>query len=469
MKKTMTINAMLLTAVMFGLAAHAATINRVIVRQQWPWSTDVKVEYSLTGVDASHPVDLTVTAYNGDAQLPTANLASAIRGDLYGITEEFGEFYIDPVAAFGSEKIAMTQFKVRLAVSDSPANLDEALYRIYNLESPYDVTNVTRKDLLNGKWGSIERDFSRIGDGFNTTLDDVIIWTAVTNDVKYKTTHLVMRKIPAANKVWKIGSPTTEQGRNIKLDDETQHNVKLTQDYYIAVFETTQAQFRKFRTVSRTPAFSGDTQPMESVHYASLRGNLNTLDENGEKVNWPTNSHLHSVYASSDIGNLRSKFGGLEFDLPTEAQGEFACRAGTTNALNSGKEIRRDTDPPYHWKNNSPNFNELGWCVSNAVATTHVVGLKKPNAFGLYDMHGNVAEQCVNWRGDYDAFQAGADPIVNPTGPASDNSNRNVRGGDWTQTAAYGRSALRDYNSAYYTGYSRIGFRLVCPAVGTTW
>ena len=453
-------------ALFCAVAAGAATVDQVIVRQQWPWSTDVKVEWRISGVTG--PVDINVRAFDGEEEVNPSDLAASITGERYGVTSSSGYFMIDPVRALGKSKISTARFRVSLSLSDSPANLDEALYRIYNLESPYDVTNVTRKALLNGEWGDVVTDFSKIGDGFNTTLDDVVIWTAVTNDVKYKTTHLVMRKVPAANKVWKIGSPTTEQGRNIKIDDETQHNVKLTQDYYIAVFETTQAQFRKFRTVSRTPAFSGDTLPMESVHYASLRGNLTTLDENGEKVNWPTNSHQHSIYASSDIGNLRSKFDGLEFDLPTEAQWEFACRAGTTNALNSGKEIRRDTDPTYHWKNDSANFNELGWCVSNAVATTHVVGLKKPNAFGLYDMHGNVSEQCINWRGDYDAFQPGADLIVDPTGPASDNSNRNVRGGDWTQTAAYGRSALRDYNSAYYTGYSRIGFRLVCP-VGKTW
>ena len=449
-----------------AVSAGAATVDQVIVRQQWPWSTDVKVEWRISGVTG--PVDINVRAFDGEEEVNPSDLFASITGARYGVTSSSGYFIIDPVKALGKSKISTARFRVSLSLSDSPANLDEALYRIYNLQSPYDVTNVTRKALLNGEWGDIVTDFSKIGDGFSTTLDDVIIWTAVTNDVKYKTTHLVMRKIPAAGKIWKIGSPSGEEGRNMALDDETQHNVKLTQDYYIAVFETTQAQHKKFRTVSRTPAFTGDTLPMETVHYSALRGNLTTLDANGEKVNWPTNSNKHAIYASSDIGNLRSKFDGLEFDLPTEAQWEFACRAGTTNALNSGKSLRRAGDPAYYWKNDFPNFNEVGWCVSNALATTHIVGLKKPNAFGLYDMHGNVAEQCINWRGDYDAFQPGADPIVDPTGPASDNSNRNVRGGDWTQTAPYGRSALRDYNSAYYTGYSRIGFRLVCP-VSKTW
>ena len=110
---------------------YGATIMQVIVRQQWPWSTDVKVEYQLEGVDASHPVDLAVTAYNGDTPLSTANLASSITGDLYGITEEFGEFYIDPIAAFGSERIAMTKFKVKLAVSESAANINEVMYKVF--------------------------------------------------------------------------------------------------------------------------------------------------------------------------------------------------------------------------------------------------------------------------------------------------------------------------------------------------
>ena len=83
------------------------SVERVIVRQQWPWSTDVKVEYSLSGVDASNPVNISVKAFNGEVELPSANLDAAITGDRYGITDPVGSFTIDPVAAFGTEQVAI--------------------------------------------------------------------------------------------------------------------------------------------------------------------------------------------------------------------------------------------------------------------------------------------------------------------------------------------------------------------------
>ena len=448
-----------------AVSAGAATVDQVIVRQQWPWSTDVKVEWRISGVTG--PVDINVRAFDGEEEVNPSDLFASITGARYGVTSSSGYFIIDPVKALGKSKISTSRFRVSLSLSDSPANLDEALYRIYNLQSPYDVTNVTRKALLNGEWGDIVTDFSKIGDGFNTTLDDVIIWTAVTNDVKYKTTHLVMRKIPAAGKVWKIGSPSGEKGRGTADVDETRYDVKLMQDYYIAVFEITQAQYKKYAGYTRTPANVGDLLPMESDHYQSLRGNGGgQLDPYGERVNWPTNSHLHTVYASSDLGCLRAKFDGLEFDLPTEAQWEFACRAGTTNALNSGKEV--STSSSYYWQDDSENFNELGWCSLNSGSTTQVVGLKKPNAFGLYDMHGNVGEACVNWCGAVNAGQESANVIIDPLGPTEGLGGcRSARGGGINQPAAKNRSASR-IQIGPTTAYSYVGFRFVCP-VGKTW
>ena len=107
-----------------ALTAQGAKIEQVIVRQQWPWSTDVKVEYRLTGVTA--PVDIAVTAYNGDAELPLP--ASAVVGDLYGIDADgVGQFVIDPIAAFGTAKVALANFKVKLAVFASAENVGEVL------------------------------------------------------------------------------------------------------------------------------------------------------------------------------------------------------------------------------------------------------------------------------------------------------------------------------------------------------
>ena len=97
----------------FILHSHGAVIEQVIVRQQWPWSTDVKVEYKVTGVTS--PVDIHVRAFNGETELNSVALAAATKGDLYGIAEDtVGSFVIDPVKAFGTSKIALANFKVKL-------------------------------------------------------------------------------------------------------------------------------------------------------------------------------------------------------------------------------------------------------------------------------------------------------------------------------------------------------------------
>ena len=443
-------------------ASAAATIEKVIVRQQWPWSTDVKVEYVLSGVSAEHPVNLAVKAYEGTAELAVP--ADAISGSRFGIDKSgIGVLTIDPVAAFGKARIAVPDFKIKLETVDvSPDTMNEAVYKIFCLTDGT-FENVTRKDLLNGKWGSVETDFAKIGGGFNTTLKDVLIWTAVTNDVKYKTTHLVMRKIPAAGKEWTIGSPTSETtwftGIIANGYEQPQRNVQLSEDYYIGVFELTQAQYGQI-SHAKTPNHVGDLFPMENAHYSSLRGNLTTAQEEGEYINWPKNTKKHIVWSSSFLGQLRSKMGGVEFDLPMEAQWEYACRAGTTTALNSGKGLNV-TNP---WRAMTPEFDELGWCATNALSVTQVVGQKKPNAFGLYDMHGNVAEYCLDW---HVAYPESPDPLVDPKGPEADSGNRVGRGGDCSLPAAQCRSAWRESKS-YWQDNIYTGLRLVCP-VGKTW
>ena len=461
-------------AVVAAVALNAATINQVIVRQQWPWSTKVKVEYSLSGVDASHPVDIAVSTYNGDDPLPSTNLKAAIEGNLYGVTEEFGEFYIDPVVAYGTEKIGMTKFKVKLTVSDSPANIGEVLYKIFDLTNG-ECTDVTRADLLNGKYGTVETDFGRIGEGYNTTLSDVIIWTGVTNNPTYKTTKLVMRKIPAAGKIWQIGSPTSEPGRGVS-DSETQKYVRLSQDYYIGVFEFTQAQFANVVSGGSNPSsFTEDADaafhPVDNVSYSSLRGNLTYLGPSGEKINWPTNSYLHEVVTESGrasfMKDLRARCRGVEFDLPFDPQWEFACRAGTYNkGLSDGLGLGSGAEE-------SPRLDALGWYKANSGGKTHAVGLKRPNAFGLYDMHGNVREVLANWSGVVENGSSGtgstdADPLVDPVGQVSTSGARTSRGGWYNAVPSYCRSAYRAARTDYYNKSPEQGFRVVCP-VDSTW
>ena len=141
---------------------------------------------------------------------------------------------------------------------------------------------------------------------------------------------------------------------------------------------------------------------------------------------------------------------GYKFDLPTEAQWEYACRAGTTTSLNSGKNITSN--------GSCYNLDEVGWYSNNSDGYTHEVGQKKPNAWGIYDMHGNVWEWCRDWYGDYPSAS-----VTDPTGP-NGGSNRVLRGGSWFSDARDCRSADR---INYYPGSrsNELGFRLALVPV----
>ena len=476
-----------LFAAMAVAMLNAATINQVIVRQQWPWSTKVKVEYSLSGVDASHPVDIAVTTYNGDDLLPSTHLSEAIEGDLYGVTEEFGEFYIDPVVAYGTEKIGMTKFKVKLAVADSAANMLETLYKVYDLTSG-ECTDVTRADLFNGKYGTYETNYTALGSGFTTPLNDVLIWTGVTNDAKYATTHLVLRKIPAKGQTFAIGSPEGEAYRTNTDKDtssgsavtvtgrETQHNVSFTNDFYMGVFEVTQAQYARI-TGSWPSKFSlaecRDTRPVENVSHADIRGGTDTIGGT-----WPTNL-THEVLASSFLGKLRGRLAGApKMDIPSEAQWEYACRAKGTTAYYNGKNCTTgvygatdaglNTIARYDANGGRLNGSNINATTAPTLGTTNGtarVGSYMPNAWGLYDMLGNVHEWCLDWYGLYTA-----DAATEPPGPTRDDAlvnggrGRSVRGGCFSSRAADSRCAFRDRFGYSQAGLDR-GIRLCLTVI----
>lgn len=238
------------------------------------------------------------------------------------------------------------------------------------------------------------------------------------NTYVYKTTKLVLRKIAAGS--FTMGSPTSESGRE---SNETQHKVTISNPYYIGVFEVTQQQYALVMG-SNPSYFSGEKRPVEQVSWNAIRGN----------TDWPTSS---AVSASSFMGRLRART-GLEFDLPTEAQWECACRAGTTTAFSYGASEDGD----------------YMWYTSNSSSQTHEVGTKMPNEWGLFDMHGNVCEWCLDWY----AEDLGTTAVTNPKG-ASSGANRVLRGGTWLNSAAWTRSAFRGYTPSS-TSYNSRGFRL---------
>lgn len=273
----------------------------------------------------------------------------------------------------------------------------------------------------------------------------------VTDDL-YKTDMIVMRKCPAANVEWRMGSPTTETGRN--KDREIPHLVTLKDDYYIGIYPVTQRQYE--RVHNARPSFHSldadyATRPVENVAYTSWRGS---------RFVWPGSDHGVDIEYSK-IGPFRT-LTGIDFDLPTEAQWEFACRAGCGAALYSGKELEAASG-------DSANVGELARYAASTLgpdaadceadkAGTAKVGSLVPNAWGIYDMLGNVWELCLDY---YQVNPTGYDV---ETGPET-GVDRVRRGGCYTSSASLCRSAFRsNIGISGSTDENRaIGVRFACP------
>ena len=258
------------------------------------------------------------------------------------------------------------------------------------------------------------------------------------NTEEYKTTKLVLRRIEAGT--FKMGSPQDELGRS---ENEDLHAVTLSKPYWMGVFEVTQKQWEL--AMGDNPArHVGNKRPVECVSYEAVRGS-------NAGTNWPANN---AVDATSFMGVLRAKT-GLAFDLPTEAQWEYACRAGTTTALNSGKNL--ETEDAAWGDVDSPNMGEVGQ-YDNRYAYHAEAGTHLPNAWGLYDMHGNVWEWCLDWYEESLGTGAATDPKGSQTP-----TYRVNRGGSWFYGPSYCRSSFRGHYRNYPSFYhGDLGLRVAC-------
>jgi formylglycine-generating enzyme required for sulfatase activity len=244
-----------------------------------------------------------------------------------------------------------------------------------------------------------------------------------------------MRKIPAGTFV--MGSPTNELGRYDIYSHETQHTVTLTQAFYLGVFEVTQRQWDL--VMGNKPSYFTNatcyaTRPVERVSYYDIRESTNNR---AMSPNWPA---TNAVHADTFMGKLRAKTRLTGFDLPTESQWEYACRAGTDTALNSGYNLTNPTNDAqmnvvgrYYYNGGFPASHSQG-CETNG--GTAAAGSYRANTWGLYDMHGNVWEWCLDW------YETNPGTVTNPTG-ASRESGRVARGGSWNYSAGRCRSAFR--------------------------
>jgi len=191
----------------------------------------------------------------------------------------------------------------------------------------------------------------------------------------------------------------------------TLHQVTLTKDFYLAQYPVTQALWQAI--MGNNPShFKGENHPVDQVSWEDVQG---------------------------FIANLNERTGENRYRLPTEAEWEYACRSGSSGTYCFGDDEKL--------------LGEYAWYNNNSEQKTHPVGEKKPNAWGLYDMHGNVWEWCQDWYGDYSQGS-----VTDPVGLSS-GSRRVFRGGSWFYGAGYCRSAIRFRCGPGYR-YIILGFRL---------
>ena len=235
---------------------------------------------------------------------------------------------------------------------------------------------------------------------------------------------IVMKWIPAGT--FQMGS--TEATDPNRSDDETLHTVTLTQGYWLMETEVTQEMYYAVMGLGRGEAYFPDPKnPMETVRWGDAYDFCRDIGKN---------------YILRTFNDLS----GFEFRLPTEAEWEYACRAGTTTAVY------------VNYGDRNKELDAIAWWDWNSGNATRNVRQKRPNAWGMYDMIGNVWEWCSD---RYDAYPTGS--VTDPTGPST-GSGRVCRGGGWSGDAGYVRSAARFWDVPGYRGHY-LGFRPALSSV----
>ena len=280
---------------------------------------------------------------------------------------------------------------------------------------------------------------------------------------EYKTSKLVLRHIPAGSFImgsratdYPAGSIVRENGSIFSFPASVNtnlHMVTLTKDFYMGVFEVTQRQWELVMG-NRPSTFSNETcyaaRPVESVSYLDIRGAT-------KGNNWPESKDVDD---SSFIGRLRDRSCLASFDLPTEAQWEYVCRAGASSSLNNGKNVTFWGAGNELCEISRNQFNS-GWregatltadfSMSTTEMGTAKVGSYIPNAFDLYDMHGNV------WEFVLDGYDAACNDSIDPVG-SSIFTHRVSRGGGWSTT--YRITSGYHWGNIVSYANSNYGFRL---------
>lgn len=200
--------------------------------------------------------------------------------------------------------------------------------------------------------------------------------------------------------------------------------VTLTRDFWLGKYEVTQGEYAAL--MGKNPShFQGDSnRPVEKLTFFDAQAYCAALSAR-----------------EREAGRLPADY---QYRLPTEAEWEHACRAGTTNRFSFGDDPQA--------------AERFAWTLENATSTTHPIGLKQPNPWGLHDVHGNVWEWCLDWFAPYPEGAA-----VDPVGPAS-GKFKVFRGGGWNQEVQFARSGNR-FMMSPSNGIHFVGFRLALSQI----
>ena len=373
-----------LTVAACVLLAQASLANPAITgvtaQQRYPWNGKVDIAYTVSGSLAATTKEqalitsLKVTAT--DRETGTSYTATSLSGDT-GLSDGTHSLVWD----MDAQGLTLKSTNVVFTVS---CETTPATYCVIDLSAGENASFYPVTYLASPPSG-----------GFNVDT--------------YKTTKIVMKRMEAGS---------------FNMGEYSTISVTLTKAFFIGLFEVTQKQYSLVMG-SNPSKFSGNKRPVEQLSYNTIRGSSNGAQ-------WPASN---AVDSSSFLGKLRART-GLDFDLPTEAQWEYSCRAGTTTTYSYGSSANEN----YMWYN------------SNSSDQTQDVGTKQPNSWGLYDMHGNVFEWCLDWYAN--SFIGGTDPNGYSSG-----SDRVMRGGSWYRKAYSCTSYHRFYSAPTFLA-SDIGFRL---------
>jgi formylglycine-generating enzyme required for sulfatase activity len=255
------------------------------------------------------------------------------------------------------------------------------------------------------------------------------------------TNSVGMHLAPIPEGEFQMGAPESESGS--RIDERPVHTVKITKPFWLGVCEVTQAEYRT--VVGSNPAYFS----AEGLGAGKVAG-LNTDRFPVEQVSWEAANEFCRLLSARP----EEIAAGRIYRLPTEAEWQYACRAGTTTPFSFGDALGSQQ------ANINGNFPYGGAERGPFLGRTCEVGSFPPNAFGLYDMHGNVAEMMNDWYGRYYYKDS---PSDNPAGPEK-GADKVVLGGSWGTDAARCRCAFRRSNATNGAAYF-FGFRVACEEV----